>query len=168
MAVPSFENPEALRVWRDQTLYRRLLRASRAEASGTLRQIHARGYRDVSLSDTNLLANLDTGGSTITALARRAGVTRQAASQQVTALERSGYVERHASDQDGRAVIVVQTVRGRALLHDALEIVAAIEQDYAAVLGPRRYVNLTSALAALLDHIDPHGILGTDEPSATP
>jgi DNA-binding MarR family transcriptional regulator len=165
--VPSFENPKALRVWRDQTLYRRLLRASRAEASATLRQIHARGYLDVSLSDTNLLANLDTDGSTITALAQRAGVTRQAASQQVAALERAGYVERHASELDGRAVIVVQTNRGRALLHDALEIVAALEHDYAAVLGPRRYANLTSALAALVDHIDPHGTLGTDEPTPT-
>ena len=162
MTVPSFENRVALRAWRDQTLYRRVLRASRAEASATLRLIHDRGYRDVSLSDTTLLANLDTGGSTITALARRAGMTRQAASQQVAALERAGYVERHASDRDARAVIVVQTERGRALLRDALEIVDAIEQGYAALLGPRRYANLTSALAALLDHIDPGGALGTD------
>jgi DNA-binding MarR family transcriptional regulator len=160
--VPSFENPAALRAWRDQTLYRRLLRASRAEASATLGEIHARGYLEVSLGDTNLLANLDTGGSTITALAQRAGVTRQAASQKVTALERAGYVTRHASEHDGRAVIVVQTDRGRALLRDALEIVAVLERDYAAALGPRRYANLTSALAALLDHIDPHGTLGTD------
>jgi len=36
-----------------------------------------------------------------TALARRAGVTRQAASQQVAALERAGYVERRSSEAVG-------------------------------------------------------------------
>jgi DNA-binding MarR family transcriptional regulator len=162
MGVPALDDPAALRAWRDQTLYRLLLRASRAEATATLREIHGRGYTDVSLSDTNLLANLDTDGSTVTALARRAGVTRQAASQQVAALERAGYVERNASDHDGRAVTVIQTNRGRALLRDALEIVAELEREYTEHLGPRRYANLTSALALLLDHIDPTGQLGTD------
>jgi DNA-binding MarR family transcriptional regulator len=160
--LPSFENPAELRSWRDQTLYRRLLRASRAEATSTLQQVHDRGYLDVSLSDTNVLANLDTAGSTITALARRAGVTRQAASQQVAALERAGYVERHASHDDGRAVTVVQTPLGRALLYDALDIVAALETGYAELLGPRRYATLTRSLGVLLDHIDPTGVLGTD------
>jgi hypothetical protein len=45
--------------------------------------------------------------------------------------------------------------------------VAVLERDYAAALGPRRYANLTSALSALLDHIDPHGTLGTDPPPDT-
>ena len=162
MVVPSFENHAALRAWREGTLYRRLLRASRAEATATLGQIHARGYADVSLGDTNLLANLDTDGSTVTALARRAGVTRQAASQQVAALERSGYVQRHASGSDGRAVTVIQTERGRALLGDALDIVEDLERGYLELLGPHRYRNLSNALALLLDHIDPTGTLGTD------
>ena len=162
MVVPSFENRAALRAWRESTLYRRLLRASRAEATATLERIHARGYSEVSLTDTNLLANLDTDGSTITALARRAGVTRQAASQQVTALERSGYVQRQASGSDARAVIVIQTERGRALLLDALAIVEELEQSYLQLLGPHRYRSLSSALALLLEHIDPTGALGHD------
>ena len=82
MARPELDDPQ-LRHWRDQTLYRLLLRASRAETTATLQRIQAAGYRDVSLTDTNLLANLDTEGTIITALARRAGVTRQAAGQQV-------------------------------------------------------------------------------------
>lgn len=162
MGLPPFENSAELRAWRDQTLYRRLLRASRAEATATLQQIHGLGYRDVSLRDTNLLANLDTEGSTITSLAHRAGVTRQAASQQVAALERAGYVERHASDLDARAVTVLQTSRGRALLDVALAIVEELERGYLDVLGPRRYANLNAALSSLLDHIDPAGALGTD------
>ena len=161
MARPALDDP-GLRAWRDQTLYRLVLRAHRAETTATLERIAARGYDDVSLSDTNLLANLDTDGTIITALARRAGVTRQAASQQVAALERAGYVERRASDADGRAAVIYQTAQGRALLDDALDIVDDLEAGYAAHLGPARLATLKKLLVTLLEEIDPLGGLGRD------
>jgi DNA-binding MarR family transcriptional regulator len=157
-----FDDPEALRAWRDATLYRRLLRAVRAETTATLQAIHELGYDDVTLSDTNLLANLDTDGSTITALARRAGVTRQAASQQVAALEQAGYVKRYTSEVDARAVRVVQSARGRALLREALEVVAELEASYAAILGKQKLSTLKASLGDLLDEIDPSGVLSPD------
>jgi DNA-binding MarR family transcriptional regulator len=159
MTVPGLEDRAALRVWRDATLYRKLMRASRAEAGQTLAGIHERGFADVTLTDTNLLANLDTDGCTITDLARRAGVTRQSASQQVAALVRAGYVETCPSPIDRRAVVVVQTDQGRALLTTALEVVADLEAQYAAVLGARRHTQLHHALDALLSHTDPDGRL---------
>ena len=162
MTRPSLDDTNALRAWRDQTLYRLLLRASRVETTTTLDELQARGYDDVSIADTNLLANLDTGGATITALARRAGVTRQAASQQVGALERAGYVDRRSSPDDGRAVIVVQTARGRALLGDALDIVDDLEARYAADLGPKAVAALKRSLRAFLDRVDPQGVLGPE------
>ena len=162
IARPQFTDPAALRAWRDQTLYRLLLRASRAETTATLERIHRCGYTDISLADTNLLANLDTEGTSISALARRAGVTRQAASQQIAALERAGYVERRPSDTDGRAVVIVQTERGRALLERALEIVEDLEDVYADHLGDERLADLKEALSSLLARIDPVGTLGRD------
>ena len=161
MDRPALDDP-AIRAWRDQTLYRLLLRASRAETTETLRRINEIGYTDVSLSDTNLLANLDTGGTIISALARRAGVTRQAAGQQIAALERAGYVERRASESDARAAVIHQTDRGRALLDDALDVVAELEAGYAEVLGTARLATLKRLLTTLLDHIDPVGTLGRD------
>jgi DNA-binding MarR family transcriptional regulator len=158
---PALGDPD-LRVWRDQTLYRLLLRASRAETTATLQGVHDAGYRDVTLVDTNLLANLDTDGTTISALARRAGVTRQAASQQVAALERRGYVNRRPSPEDGRAAVIHQTVRGRALLDDALDIVADLEHDYVTYFSATRINTLKKLLAELLDYIDPLGSLGRD------
>lgn len=160
MTHPRLEDTAALRTWRDQTLYRLLLRASRAETTATLEQVHQLGYADVTLSDTHLLANLDTQGTSISALARRAGVTRQAASQQVAALERAGYVERRASENDGRVVVVHQTARGRSLLNHALDIVEGIEATYAQQLGSDRLVVLKEALSLLLERIDPGGALG--------
>lgn len=162
MTSPSLDDADALRAWRDRTLYRLLLRATRAETTATLRQVQERGYADVTLSDTNLMANLDTGGTTITALARRAGVTRQAASQQLAALEQAGYVERRPSASDGRAVVVVQTALGRALLVDALEVVEALEATYADLLTPERLAGLKESLAVLVERIDPIGTLGRD------
>ena len=159
MPRPALDHPE-LRQWRDQTLYRLLLRASRTETTTTLQRIQQLGYSDVSLTDTNLLANLDTGGTIISALARRAGVTRQAASQQVAALERAGYVERRTSDADGRAAVIYQTARGRALLDDALDIVEALESEYVGHLGVARVRRLKQLLQQLLDQIDPTGSLG--------
>ena len=108
------------------------------------------------------LANLDTEGTSISALARRAGVTRQAASQQIAALERAGYIERRASATDGRAAIIVQTRRGRALLEDALDIVENLEAAYAEHLGQARLADLKKTLLSLLDRIDPIGTLGRD------
>jgi DNA-binding MarR family transcriptional regulator len=161
MIRPGLEDP-ALRAWRDQTLYRLVLRASRAETTTTLRRIQELGYTDVSLTDTNLLANLDTEGTSISALARRAGVTRQAAGQQIAVLERAGYVERRSSDTDGRAAIIYQTALGRALLGDALDIVEELESQYAAQLGSARFTALKKSLSLLLDQIDPIGTLGRD------
>jgi DNA-binding MarR family transcriptional regulator len=156
---PDLDDPN-LRAWRDQTLYRLLLRASRAETTTTLHRVHEAGYDDVSLVDTNLMANLDTGGTIISALARRAGVTRQAASQQVAALEQLGYVERRPSETDGRAIVVHQTERGRRLLSDALDIVAELEVGYEAHLGAAPLAELKDLLRELLAHIDPIGELG--------
>jgi DNA-binding MarR family transcriptional regulator len=159
MRRPALDDP-AIRSWRDQTLYRLLLRASRAETTATLERIHEVGYTDVSLTDTNLLANLDIEGTTISALARRAGVTRQAASQQIAALERAGYLERRPSDTDGRAAVIFQTAPGRALLDVAIDIVEELESQYAEHLGPARLATLKKLLSSLLEHIDPTGTLG--------
>ena len=152
----------ALRAWRDATLYRLLLRGSQAERRETLRRLAKRGYADVTHADTALLASLDTDDTTISALARRCGITRQAASQQLALLERKGYVSREPDPGDSRAVLVRRTGLGQALLHDALEVVAGIEAEYAGNLGAERFAALKELLADLLSQADPDGALGTD------
>jgi DNA-binding MarR family transcriptional regulator len=159
---PSLDDTPALRAWRDQTLYRLVLRATRAESTATLDRLRDRGYSDISIADANLLANLDTQGVTLSALARRVGVTRQAIGQQVSQLEQAGYVDRRPSEADGRAVVVIQTARGRALLQDALDIVSNLEKEYAFHLGADRLSELKSALTDLLSTTDPTGWLGRD------
>ncbi len=159
---PDLAEPAALRAWRDATMYRLLLRASQAERRETLSRLRKRGYADVTHADTALLASLDTGDMTISALARRCGVTRQAASQQLALLEKKGYVSREPDPGNSRAVLVRRTGQGQALLRDALEVVADIEAEYAQHVGPERLAALKDLLTGLLSYSDPGGTLGVD------
>jgi DNA-binding MarR family transcriptional regulator len=156
------DDTASLRAWRDATMYRLALRASQAERRETLARLRQRGYADVTHADTALLASLDTDDTTISALARRCGVTRQAASQQLALLEKKGYVRREPDPGDSRAVLVRRTGDGQALLRDALEVVAGIESEYAQHLGAERFAALKVLLADLLGHADPQGALGDD------
>ena len=156
------EDPAGLRAWRDATLYRLVLRASEAERRETLSRLRQRGYEDVTSTDAVLLANLDTTDTTISALARRCGVTRQAASQQLALLAQRGYVSRKPDPANSRAILVRRTAKGHALLHDALEVVAEIEAEYAGLLGAGRLAALKEVLTDLVGHADPEGTLGRD------
>ena len=152
-------DPERLRAFREQTLYRLLLRARRAENDEMVARIRARGHPDLQPSYPALLANLDTEGTSITTLAAKAGVTRQAASQQIAEIETRGYVNRRPDPMDGRAVIIVRTERGQQLLHDALDVVSELEAEYARHVGQRRFDSMKASLSDLLSHIDPTGRL---------
>ena len=162
MARPPLTDTAAIRAWRDQTLYRLLLRSARMEVTATLDRIHDDGFADLSTVDTNLMANLDTSGASITALAKRAGITRQAASQQVASLEARGYLQRQPDPDDARAVLVVQSPRGLALLETAFDAVECLEAAYAAKLGERRMRQLKQLLTDLVDEFDAVGGLGPD------
>ena len=84
-----------------------------------------------------VLGNIHTEGTRLVELARRLGVTRQAASQIVQQIERKGFLERTADPDDGRAVLVRHTPAGRALLLDALTLMHEIETGYAELVGTR-------------------------------
>ncbi len=103
------------------------------------------------------MANLDTDGSTISELARRTGITRQAASQQIAELEKEHYVTRRPDPRDSRAVMVQRTAHGQELLMAALDIVAELETGYEAHLGAEDAQRLRELLLRLLEFSDPSG-----------
>lgn len=158
MIAPSLD-PDQLRAFREQTLYRLLLRARRAENAEMVARIRGRGYADLQPSYPALLANLDTEGANLTVLAAKSGITRQAASQQLAEIEARGYVTRRPDPSDGRAVIVDRTERGRSLLRDALEVVTELEAGYAEQVGQQRFDAMKEVLSELLESIDPAGRL---------
>ncbi|MBZ9751097.1 MarR family winged helix-turn-helix transcriptional regulator [Deinococcus sp. HMF7604] len=134
---------------------RLLHRAARAYNILALDKLHERGHTTLSLAHTNLLPYLDIGGTRIVTLAERAGMTKQAAGQLVTELEKGGYVQRHPDPDDGRATRVQFTAAGWHYLLDAQAIKQEIEAEYRAALGQPLWEELNTALRRLVGEAPP-------------
>jgi DNA-binding MarR family transcriptional regulator len=90
-------------------------------------------------------------------------VTRQAAGQLLREIEKCGYVERRASDDDGRATTVHFTARGRRLHATVIGFVEEIEASFASMLRAGEFERLRVGLLAIADGIDPGGALGVGD-----
>ena len=71
-----------------------------------------RGHGAVRVAHGAVFQYLDDAGTTVTALAERAGMTKQSMGELVRHLEAHGYVERVPDPGDGRAKLVRATERG--------------------------------------------------------
>ncbi|MGH0033255.1 MAG: MarR family winged helix-turn-helix transcriptional regulator [Myxococcota bacterium] len=140
--------PEVFRRFHIGLLFQQLARDFERRARATLR---ARGHVGLQPSHQVVFASLVGSGARLTELAERAGMTKQAMGQLVDDLESLGYVERIPDPADGRAKIVRLTPDGRSFLDDAADVVSAIWDDYASLLGERELANLQSRLGSLLD-----------------
>jgi DNA-binding MarR family transcriptional regulator len=93
---------------------------------------------------------LDDDGTTVSTLAERAGVSKQAMADLVVHLELHGYVTREPDPSDGRAKLVLLTDRGREVMDIALGAVPAIEQQLAELTGERRLTQLRKDLGLII------------------
>lgn len=87
---------------------------------------------------------------TVGAVAGLMGMTKQAASKLVDAMEGEGYVRRRPDGDDARAKVVVLTPRGHRLLVDVEEIYAELESGWADVVGRERVEALRADLVAVM------------------
>ena len=140
-------------------LLRLLFRATHTMNAEMARRLRGQGWQAFNPTFTNLLAHLDTEGTTISTLATRIGTSRQAVSQLARAIEEAGLVERVPHPADGRSVVVRHTDAGRRVLLDALDVMSAIEAEYAEGAGKAEVAELKRLLAHLLGEIDPAGAL---------
>ncbi|GAC1523842.1 MAG: hypothetical protein NVS2B3_19400 [Vulcanimicrobiaceae bacterium] len=113
-------------------------------------ELRARGYDDVRLSHSVLIANLDLEGNSITEVADRAQMTKQAMGLLAEELEALGYLTRRVDAQDARARVLRFTARGRRLLLESLAIIDDIERRYTAELGAATMDGLRVGLQAFL------------------
>lgn len=159
-------NPAKLRDYRNTRLYRPLARTLRVYNRRLIDGLRARGFTDFSAGFPSLLSNLDLEGTRIGILAKRAGITRQAAGQLLREIEKCGYVERRAAADDARATIVRFTLRGRRLLAAVFDLVDQIEEEFAGVLAPGEFDQLRTTLLRLANRIDPIGVFGARDASS--
>ena len=88
-------------------------------------------------------------GTTAVELARRLGVSKQAAGKTLDGLERLGYVERAADPTDARRKLVRLTDRGVEVLVRSAQIFDDLRAEWAARIGPDRLRALEADLAAV-------------------
>jgi DNA-binding MarR family transcriptional regulator len=155
----SGEDPADLRRFRNRHLYRSVARMLREYNRRLVEALHQRGFTEFTPAFPQILANLDTEGSRIGAIAQRAGITRQAAGQLVAEIEACGYIERRPEPADARAALVVFTPRGRKMLANVFEILDALDAEFGELLGARRYEKLCEDLYTVVETFDPKGAL---------
>jgi DNA-binding MarR family transcriptional regulator len=111
----------------------------------------AAGFDDIQPAHLAVLQTPGPDGRRPTELARAALTSKQAMNRLIQGLERLGYVQRTAAEDDGRARIVRLTERGwqaTAIIH---KTAAKIERELAAELGADRLEALKRELAELAD-----------------
>ena len=108
-----------------------------------------RGHETVRPAHSAVFQHLDDTGTTVSTLAARAQITKQAMAELVGHLERHGYVVRVPDPDDGRAKLVRPTAAGRQVVAVAQELVPEVEQRIDAVLGAERARTLRDDLRVL-------------------
>jgi DNA-binding MarR family transcriptional regulator len=97
-----------------------------------------RGHGVVRAAHGSVFQYLDDTGTTVSLLAARAQMTKQAMAELVHHLESHGYVVRVPNPADRRAKLVLPTDRGRDVMIVAQQLVPELEERIADLLGPDR------------------------------
>ena len=108
-----------------------------------------RGHAAVRPAHAAVFQYLDDTGTTVSTLAARAQMTKQAMAELVAHLERHGYVVRVPDPADRRAKLVQPTATGREVVAIAQELVPEIEEQIDATLGADRARELRRDLEVL-------------------
>src|SRR3954452_9648623 len=96
------------------------------------------GHGDVRAAHGAVFQYLDDTGTTVSTLAERAQITKQAMAELVIYLEARGYVRREPAPRDRGAKLVLPTEQGRAVVAIAQRLVPQLEDRISAVLGADR------------------------------
>lgn len=108
-----------------------------------------RGFGDLRFGHQAVFINIADEGSTLTELAARAKISKQAMHELVNDLEARGYVERVPSPNDGRSKLIRTTDKGERSVEAAWEAIADLEREWRTLLGPADYKTLRKLLRAL-------------------
>lgn len=130
-----------------------LLKAGRLVDELGIARVRERWGAPLRRAHTRLFPYLDLEGTRPSEVARRVGISKQAASVLIDELLEMGVLERTADPSDGRAWLVrFARRRGRSVL-DGLTILAEIDQELESALGSagmrQLLQQLTRALQAL-------------------
>lgn len=118
-----------------------------------LRQVHevfaAEDWKGLRQSHFRVISSVPPDGITITELGDRVGMTKQGCGQFVTQLVQSGHLRVERSPADRRTRIVHRTTLGNRTIEAVTARNLRLEQDWAAQVGPERYLVFREVLEEL-------------------
>lgn len=113
-----------------------------------------RGYGDLREGHQAVFIHIEDEGSTLTELAARANISKQAMHELVNDLEARGYVERVPSPADRRSKLIRTTDKGERTIEAAWDAIAEIEREWTAILGADAMTSLRASLQRLHAHYE--------------
>ncbi|MCC3314718.1 MarR family winged helix-turn-helix transcriptional regulator [Nocardia africana] len=135
----------------NQPLVALLRGISAAIVSELVTTLHAAGYPDITAAHHPVFYNMDAGGTRLTTLAARAGITHQSMGELVAGLIDLGYLARQPDPSDRRARLIVLTEKGTRAVRVARAAVSDIDRAwYARLEAAGIQGDLRTALSAAL------------------
>jgi DNA-binding MarR family transcriptional regulator len=107
------------------------------------------GFPDIRPAHNAVFQHLDAAGTTVSTLAERAEMTKQAMAELVAHLEQRGYVDRVPDPADRRAKLVRPTAKGRRVYAVVRDMVPEMEQRLVEVIGATRMRQLRRDLQTI-------------------
>ena len=127
-----------------------LLREAFAALNGrVVPRLVEHGFPDVRPAHNAVFQYLDATGTTVSTLAERAEMTKQAMAELVSHLEERGYVDRVPDPADRRAKLVRPTAKGRRVYAVVREMVPEMEQRLVELIGATRMRQLRRDLQTI-------------------
>lgn len=122
-------------------------------------ELAAAGFGGARATFGPVLRALRAGDSTLVALARDLGVTKQAVSRVVEDMRAADLVRRRPDPADGRVRLLALTARGRRMVEVAIEIGTRFESALAAELGDEPVRDLRTGLEHVVERAGAAGEL---------
>ena len=133
---------------------RLLQRAHRDYAQRAISKLRASGYADLAQFQAELLSEIATHGERISAIAKKLGMSKQAAGETVGQLEKMGFLTKIPDTTDSRATLVELTPQGQQFIEKVRGIKKELDRDYIAHLGDHDFDTLRKILEKLLSGTD--------------
>lgn len=106
-------------------------------------------------SHTALLPHIALGGTRVSELAERLGISKQAVSELIDELESAGVLRRTPDPTDARARLVSFTPKGRERLLEGIAVLRDFESEIARSVGASTMQGLRVALLRILSDWEP-------------
>src|SRR5579862_9424563 len=133
--MSSLSSPSAAPVPPNKMLIGALLRVpAQAIHRRIIRELNAAGFEELRVPHMAVMQFPGPDGIRPSALAERAGISKQAMNQLLRSLESLGYIARSDAPNESRARIIRFTKRGRAAYSKAHDVLRDIEREWSAEL----------------------------------